>query len=56
MSYIVVSATKEFLKGKDLMVAGDFPEALSAAVEAVLTKAGERATENGRKTVRPCDL
>ena len=39
-----------------MMTAGDFPEAASAAMEEMLKKAAHRAKENGRVTVRPCDL
>jgi histone H3/H4 len=56
MSYVVASALKELLKKHDMMTAGDFPEAASAALEALVEKAAERAKANGRKTVRPEDL
>lgn len=56
MSYVVASATKALLQEAGMMCAGDLPDALSAHVEAVLKKACERATKNGRKTVRSEDL
>ncbi len=56
MSYVVASAIKDFLKKKGMMTAGDFPEAASKALEMMLDKAAMRAKDNGRVTVRPCDL
>lgn len=56
MSYVVASAIKDMLKKLGMMTAGDFPEAASAAMEEMLKKAAHRAKENGRVTVRPCDL
>ncbi len=56
MSYVVASAIKELLKKHGMMTAGDFPEGVSAFVEEAVKKAGNRAKENGRVTVRPCDL
>lgn len=41
---------------KDYNVAGDFAEALSAAVEKLIKKACERADANSRKTVMAKDL
>ncbi|MDD5751495.1 MAG: hypothetical protein PHS73_03165 [Candidatus Peribacteraceae bacterium] len=56
MSYVVASKVKELLKGLDMMTAGDLSDALSKHVEDSLKKAAKRAQENGRKTVRACDL
>jgi histone H3/H4 len=56
MSYVVASALKDLLKKKGMMTAGDFPEAASKAMEVMCEKACMRAKENGRVTVRPCDL
>ncbi len=56
MSYVVASAIKDLLKKHGMMCAGDFPEAASAAMEDMCKKAAHRAKENGRVTVRPCDL
>lgn len=56
MSYVVASAIKDLLKKLGMMTAGDFPEAASAFLEEAVKKAGHRAKENGRVTVRPCDL
>jgi histone H3/H4 len=56
MSYVVASAIKELLKKHGMMTAGDFPEAVSKHVEQALTMAAKRAKDNGRVTVRPCDL
>ncbi len=56
MSYVVASKVKELLKSSDMMTAGDLADALSKHVEDALKKAAKRAQENGRKTVRACDL
>lgn len=56
MSYVVASALKDLLKKHGMMTAGDFPEAASAALEGLVKGAAKRAKENGRVTVRPCDL
>ena len=56
MSYVVASAIKDLLKKHGMMTAGDFPEAASAFLENAVKAAGTRAKENGRVTVRPCDL
>lgn len=37
-------------------VAGDFADALSAKVAAMIKDAEKRCTENGRKTLKPCDI
>ena len=52
----MASAIKELLKKHGMMTAGDFPEAVSAFVEAGVKKAADRAKDNGRVTVRPGDL
>lgn len=56
MSFVVASKIKELLKGSDMMTAGDLPDASSKFLEDALKKAAKRAQENGRKTVRACDL
>ncbi len=56
MSYVVASAIKELLKKHGMMTSGDLPEAASAHLEEVLKTAVKRAKDNGRVTVRPCDL
>ncbi len=56
MSYIVASAIKELLKKHGMMCSGDLPEAASSAIEDMVKKAVARAKDNGRVTVRPCDL
>ena len=56
MSYVVASKVKELLKAQGLMCSGDLVDAASAHLEAALKAAGGRAKENGRKTVRACDL
>lgn len=56
MHFAVASAIKEFLNQKDMMAAADLVDGLNEVMEAALTRGIERAKENGRKTVRPCDL
>ena len=56
MSYVVASKVKELLKKGGMMSSGDLAEAASKMLEEALKKAVSRAKENGRKTVRPCDL
>jgi hypothetical protein len=54
MSLIVRSKVKSAAKG--MRFAGDFFNALDKKVDAVIKEAAKRAKENGRATVRPCDL
>lgn len=56
MSYVVASAIKDLLKKQGMMTSGDLPESASKWLEEALKKACWRAKENGRVTVRPCDL
>ncbi len=53
---IVTSKVKEAVKAGDVRMAGDFPEALNAEVQATIDKAIARAKGNNRGTVRPSDL
>jgi len=39
-----------------LNVSGDFADALSKKVEMMVKDAEMRAKENGRKTLKPCDI
>lgn len=55
-SLVVGSKVKDAVKGAGCNMAGNFPEALSAAVADLVAKACGRAKANGRKTVRPDDL
>ncbi len=51
---VVRSKIKEFAEGMN--VASDFADALSEHVVKHIKKAAERAKENGRKTLKPCDI
>ena len=53
---VVGSKVKDFIKENDLRSDGDLIEALSGKVEELLKNAMGRCKENGRSTVRPCDL
>jgi len=55
-SLVVGSKVKEAVKAGGCNTAGDFPDALSAVVADLVSKACERAKANGRKTVRAADL
>ena len=56
MAYIKKTEVREFAKRKDLRVSGDFYGALDQVVDWYLSKAAERATGNGRKTLKGVDL
>ena len=56
MSYVVASKLKELIKKHGMMASGDLADAMSKMVEEAVAKAVHRAKDNGRKTVRPCDL
>ncbi len=51
--FVVRSKIKECTKCN---VAGDFADALSKRVEQLIREAERRATENGRKTLKPIDI
>ncbi len=53
---IVKSKVAEMIRGKGMNMAGDTTDALDKVVEWNITRAIERAKENGRKTVRPVDF
>ena len=53
---VVGSKVKDFIKEADLRSDGDLIESLSGRVEEILKSAMQRCKENGRSTVRPCDL
>jgi hypothetical protein len=55
-SVVVTSKVKEAVKGLDLRMSGDVPDALNEKVQAMLSEAAKRAKENGRGTLRPYDL
>ena len=53
---VVGSKIKDKIKEGDLRTDGDLIEALSDKVDEMLNLAMKRCKENGRSTVRPCDL
>jgi len=53
---VVASKVKDYIRSKELMSSGDLTDALSDKVRQLLDDAIERAKQNGRKTVKPCDL
>jgi hypothetical protein len=54
MSLIVRSKVKSAVKG--MRFAGNFYDALDKSVDCLIKAAAKRAKDNGRATVRPCDL
>ncbi len=55
-SVVVQSKVKEAVKGLELRMDGNLPDALNDKVHAILKDAAKRAKENGRSTLRPHDL
>jgi histone H3/H4 len=53
---IVQARVHELIRAKDKRVSDKFLVALSEHVEKVISKSVERATANGRSTVRPEDI
>jgi len=56
MAYIKKTEVREFAKRKDLRVSGDFYDALDQLIDTHLVRASERASGNGRKTLKGVDL
>lgn len=55
MAMVVKSAVRESVKGK-FNVSEDFLKALDSEVSRVVSRASERAKENGRKTLKGRDV
>ena len=53
---VVGSKVKDFIKEEELRTDGDLIEALSVKLSEILKAGMKRCKENGRSTVRPCDL
>ncbi|MBN3037427.1 MAG: DUF1931 domain-containing protein [Candidatus Diapherotrites archaeon] len=53
---VVQSKVKDEIKKRKMNTAGDFSDALSKEVRAMIDRASARARSNGRKTVRATDL
>lgn len=53
---VVASKVKDFIKDNDCQTSGELIDELSKKVEALLKDACKRTKENGRVTVKPCDL
>jgi len=56
MADMIISKSKTKESVKECNVSGEFYGALDAKVREIIRAAENRAKENGRKTVRPCDL
>jgi hypothetical protein len=55
-SLVVQSKVRETVKGLELRMDSNLPDALNAKINAMLRDAAKRAKENGRGTLRPHDL
>ncbi len=55
-SLVVQSKVKEAVKGLELRMDSNLPEALNEKIAAMLADAAARAKQNGRGTLRPYDL
>lgn len=53
---LVQSKVKEYVRSNEMMCSSDLIEKLNDEVAALLDKAVERATANGRKTARASDV
>lgn len=53
---VVGSKVKELIKESELRSDGELVDSLSGKVEEILKAAMKRCKDNGRSTVRPCDL
>ena len=56
MADMIISKSKTKETVKNCNVSGEFYNALDKKVRELIADAEKRALENGRKTVRPCDL
>ncbi|MAG47875.1 DUF1931 domain-containing protein [archaeon] len=56
MAELLVVRSKLKDVAKDMNVSGDFAEALSGEVEALVKRACSRAKDNGRRTVQSRDI
>jgi len=54
--YVVKSAVRTLLKKLKVRASEEFFKELDVVVEDAVKKAVKRASENGRKTLRACDL
>lgn len=53
---LIISKSRTKAAVKNCNVSSDFYGALDGAVRELIANAEKRAGENGRKTLRPCDL
>ena len=56
LDLVVKSKVKEFVNGADMSCSAEAVDALSGKVADILKAAIGRSRENGRKTVKACDL
>jgi histone H3/H4 len=53
---LIISKSRTKAAARSCNVAGDFYDALDKKVRALIADAERRATQNGRKTIKPQDL
>lgn len=53
---VVASKMKDYAKGQEVRVSGDFVDALNDTVATIVDDAVRRCKGNGRATLRPDDL
>ena len=53
--YVVKSKVKELASSKGYRMGSDALDTMSNMVAEIVEKAGKRADENGRKTIKSCD-
>ena len=53
---LTASKLKEYFKAIGINSSGDLPDGIADVVYKAMWRAMQRAYENGRKTVRPCDF
>jgi histone H3/H4 len=53
---LIISKSRTKAAAKKCNVSSDFYAALDDQVRAIINKAEQRATENKRKTLKPCDI
>lgn len=57
ISFTNKTSIKDYLRDdQDMRVSGEFLDSVNTNMVATLSRAAERARDNGRKTVKPADL
>jgi histone H3/H4 len=56
MALIVKNAVRELAKAKDMRISSETFDALDKMAQDKVNRAMKRATDNGRKTIKACDI